>query len=139
MREAGGKLVAGSWKEQVKEAGCGAPRTLNALTTASPAGLDVQPLLPGTTIADPTLQADSVPFAANALGAMPQGCEQGGVTDTRFVAMEGSAPGVLPTTGQALHPWTELWTLQACAKRVQVQMRFTPDATGTGIASAPAP
>ena len=137
--DAAGRLIAGEWKEQIRESGCGADRLLNALTRAGPDGaLETQPLLPGSTIADPLLQQDSVRFAAGAMGGMPPGCDQGAVTDTRFVAVEGQPPGVPPLPSDPRRPWTEVWTLQACAKRAQVEMHFKPDATGTDIRANPA-
>ncbi len=137
--DAAGKVVAGTWREQVRESGCNADRVLNTITTAGPNGaLDTRPLLPGSTIADPQLQRDSVKYAAGAMGAMPTGCDQGGVLDTRFVGQEGQPPGAVPPANGPVRPWTEIWTLQACAKRAVVEMRFTPDATGTDIRATPA-
>jgi len=136
--DAAGKPIAGSWKESMTQTGCGAPRLLNALTTVQPDGkVVVGPLLPGTTIADPELQEDSVQYAAAGLGTMPPGCERGGVIDTTFVGVVGQPPGVSPKPGDTRKPWTERWTLQACAKHAVVGMRFTPDATGTGIEVRP--
>ena len=139
LTDAGGRLVAGEWKEQIRESGCGTERLLNALTRAGPDGaLETQPLLPGSTIADPRLQRDSVRFAAGAMGGMPPGCDGGAVTDTRFVGVDGQPAGVLPLPASPPRPWTEVWTLQACAKRAQVEMHFKPDATGTDIRANPA-
>jgi hypothetical protein len=67
------------------------------------------------------------------MGEMPAGCEQGGIIDTAFVAVDGQAPGVKPPPGPMLKPWTETWTLQACSKRALVTMHFTPSASGTEI------
>ncbi len=61
--------------------------------------MHTQALLPGNTITDPQLQQDSVPYAAGAMGQMPAGCEQGGVTDTRFVGLDGEPPGTQPQPG----------------------------------------
>lgn len=137
--DAKGVPVAGAWKESVTQAGCDATRVLNALTTVRANGtLDTRPLLPGTTITDLKLQQDSVQYAAAGMGEMPDGCEQGGIADTAFDGMDGQPPGAKPPPGAALRPWTETWTLQACGKRAQVRMRFTPDATGIGIQATPA-
>ena len=136
--DASGKLIGGAWKEQVRESGCGMDRTLNALTAVGPDGsLEVVPLLPGSTITDPKLQQDSVQYAAAGLGGLPPGCEQGGVVDTRFIGVDGQPPGGLPAPGSTPQPWTEVWTVQACAKRAEVRMRFTPDGTGTDIRVIP--
>ena len=132
--DAAGRLTAGAWKETVQQAGCGATRLLNALTTVQPDGtLQTQPLLPGTTITDPRLQQDSVQYAAAGMGEMPPGCDQGGVLDTRFVGLDGRPPGTQPTLGGPPMPWTEVWTLIACSKRADITMHFTPDPTGTDV------
>ncbi len=129
-----GKVTAGTWKESVQESGCGTTRLLNALTSVQPDGtLQTLPLLPGSTITDPRLQQDSVQYAAAGMGDMPPGCDEGGVLNTRFVGLDGQPPGTLPATGSPPKPWTEVWTLIACAKRAEVTMHFTPDATGTDI------
>lgn len=133
-----GKPVAGAWKEAITETGCGPARQLNALTVVQADGRLVSyPMLPGTTITDPELQHDSVQYAAAGMGAMPPGCDRGGVVDTSFVGVDGAPPGMRPEPGSDPKPWTERWTLQACSKRVVVGMKFTPDATGTGIEAIP--
>ena len=134
-----GKVVAGVWKEAIRAEGCGPPRLLNAMTQVLPDGtLQTTPLLPGTTIADPQLQRDSVQYAAAGMGAMPPGCNQGEVVDTRYIGLEGMPPGTQQPADAAPKPWTELWTLEACGKRAAVAMQFTPDATGTAIHAAAA-
>jgi hypothetical protein len=132
-----GQPVAGAWKESVNVTGCDTDRVMNALTTVMPNGvLKTRPLLPGTTIAGPQLQADSVEYAAAAMGDMPAGCEQGGIVDTAYARMDGEPDGAKPPPGAVMKPWTELWTLQACSKRAVVIMHFTPDGTGTEIQAA---
>ena len=137
--DAGGTVTGGAIKEAIRATGCGADRLLNALTVIEPDGsLHTEALLPGTTITDPQLQGDSVPYAAGAMGQMPAGCEQGGVVNTRFVGVDGETPGTRPTPGSPPRPWTEVWTLQACAKRADITIHFTPDQTGTEIRAEPA-
>ncbi len=129
-----GRPIAGAWKESMKETGCNAVRILNALTTVEADNtLETQALLPGTTITDPELQQDSVQYAAGAMGDLPPGCDQGGIIDTAFIGMDGEPPGTRPKPGSVAQPWTENWTLQACAKHAVVVMHFKPDATGTQI------
>ena len=133
-----GQITGGMIKESVRETGCGMDRLLNALTMFEPGGTsETQPLLPGTTITAPQLQHDSVPYAAGAMGPLPAGCEQGAVVNTRYVGLDGKPPGTLPVPGSAPQPWTEVWTLQACAKRADVTMHFKPDQTGTEIRADP--
>jgi hypothetical protein len=132
--DAKGQPIGGVWKESVNETGCDTTRVLNALTVVTPSGvLKTRPLLPGSTITDPQLQQDSVQYAAAGMGEMPPGCEQGGVVDTAFVGVDGEPAGTKPPAGDVLKPWSELWTLQACSKRTQVTMHFTPDPSGTEI------
>ena len=136
--DAKGQLVGGAIKEGVRETGCGAGRTLNAMTVFEPDGsAHTQALLPGTTIADPQLQQDSVPYAAGAMGQMPAGCAQGSVVNTRFVGLDGKPPGTHPAPGSQPAAWSEVWTLQACAKRADVTVHFKPDQTGTEIRADP--
>ena len=133
-----GSMTGGAIKEGMRVTGCGMDRLLNALTIIGPDGsLHTEALLPGTTITDPQLQQDSVPYAAGAMGAMPAGCEQGGVINTRFVGLDGEPPGTPPVAGGPPRAWTEIWTLQACARRADVTLHFTPDQTGTEIRAEP--
>ena len=137
--DSAGKVVQGAWKESIRASGCGPERLLNAMTQVEPSGtLRTTPLLPGTTIADPQLQKDSVQYAAAGMGSLPAGCNQGEVVDTRYIGLNGEPPGTRLAQGQAPRPWTELWTLAACGKMARVTMQFTPDATGTAIHATPA-
>ena len=134
-----GHITAGAWKETIQQTGCGTARLLNALTVVQPDGtLETQPLLPGSTITDPQLQQDSVQYAAAGMGPMPPGCDQGGVLNTRYLGQDGKPPGSLPAPGRPPLPWTEIWTLVACARQVDVVMHFTPDPTGTDVRADPA-
>jgi hypothetical protein len=135
--DAKGQPIGGMWKESVSETGCDSTRVLNALTMVGPNSvLRTRPLLPGSTITDPQLQEDSVQYAAAGMGEMPPGCDEGGVVDTAFVGVDGEPAGAKPPSGGILKPWTETWTLQACSKRAQVTMHFTPDPSGTEIQAA---
>ena len=137
--DAHGKLVSGAWKESLRETGCGNDRTINTLTAVGQNGTpQTQPLLPGDTISDPQLQRDSVQYAASGIGDMPAGCDQGAITNTRFVGLDGQPPGIRPVAGATPKPWTEIWSLKACSKAANVTMHFTPDATGTEIRADPA-
>ena len=137
--DASGKVVQGVWKESIRAEGCGPSRLLNAMTQVQPDGtLQTTPLLPGTTIADPQLQRDSVQYAAAGMGSMPPGCNQGEVVDTRYVGLDGRSPGTQQPVDASPRAWTELWTLEACGKRAAVTMQFTPDATGTAVHAAAA-
>lgn len=134
-----GQPTAGVWRESAIETGCRTQRVLNVLTMVEPGGrLASRPLLPGTTITDPQLQRDSVRYAAAGLGPLPPGCQQGAVTDTAYLGLDGQPPGTLPTAGAPIQPWNERWTLEACNKHVVVGMHFTPDPNGaTEIQATP--
>ncbi len=138
--DAAGKVIGGAWKEQVRESGCGSERLLNALTVASPDGaLETRPLLPGSTIADPQLQRRQRALRGGGHGRHARRLRAGRACWTRAMsAWRGSRPGPAPPRTARSRPWTEIWTLQACAKRVQVEMHFKPDATGTDIRANPA-
>ncbi len=134
-----GKVTAGAWKESLRETGCGNDRTINTLTVVGQGGTpQTQPLLPGSTIADPQLQRDSVRYAAGGMGEMPAGCDQGAVTNTRFMGVDGQPSGARPVLGVPPKPWTEVWSVKACSKAANVTMHFTPDDTGTEIRADPA-
>jgi hypothetical protein len=136
--DAANGIVAGAWKRSVVADGCGAKRVLNVIVRVSgPNSLSVTPALPGTTHADPVLQKDAVKIvvsaAATAPGAREPGeCHVGYVADTEFIERE---TGVLP--GARGPSWRERWTLVSCTRRIEVPVRFIPDATGTSISAGP--
>jgi hypothetical protein len=132
-----GKVVAGAWKQLVDEQGCGARRLLNVVVIAqSSGGYAVLPLLPGTTHADPVLQRDALRFvvqaAATAPGAPTADCPRPYVADTEFLGQDATA-----AAGTKEPAWSERWTYVACTKRLEIPVRFLPDATGTTVSAGP--
>jgi hypothetical protein len=77
-------------------------------------------LAPGGTIADATLQQDVLQGVMTAtIGRVPARCKDVRVRDTRV------------TSATALsQPWTEVWTLAACGKPIDVEVAFTPSPRG---------
>jgi hypothetical protein len=131
--DATGAVDGGAWKQVVREEGCGASRTLNVLAYVPRArSLATTPLLPGTTHADPQLQADGARYAVAAAGLPEKNCEIGYIADTGFLRRDEAAPN-----GGRGRPWTELWTLVSCSGTTQVAMHFMPDSTGTTIGAGP--
>jgi hypothetical protein len=132
----GGKLVDGAWKQVVDEEGCGVRRILNVLVFAQGQSASVEPLLPGTTRADPILQRDAVKFAVQAAATVSEGrevnCQIGYVADTEFIEQES-----VTLEGAKGPSWRELWTLVSCAHKMQIPVHFIPDSTGTSISAGP--
>jgi len=137
--DSSGLAVAGAWIEAVNEQGCGATRVLNVLAwIRDKKSLTSGALLPGTTRTEPVLQRDGAvsAFQAAYLAALAAGeakdCKTSFVADTEFIDQER-----VTAAGAKNSPWREMWTVITCTKRMQVPMRFTPDATGTAIYAGP--
>jgi hypothetical protein len=83
-------------------------------------GIRSAELAPGGTIADATLQRDVLQgVMAATIGRAPAKCKDVRVRDTRVT----SAAGVS-------QPWTEVWTLGACGRSIDVEVRFVPSPRG---------
>ncbi|MEE3627300.1 hypothetical protein UCD39_25505 [Nitrospirillum sp. BR 11752] len=135
--DAAGQLQTGIWRQQVTLAGCGVTRTLNVLGWKQAGqAIAMGALLPGGTHTDVLLQRDAIQQVDQLVkitpGATEEGCAREYVADTRFVDREA-----LPAPGGKSPPWREVWTLQTCTKRIEVPIRFIPDATGTTITAGP--
>jgi hypothetical protein len=134
--DAQGNPTHGAWKESFDYVGCDSRRRFNLITVVLPGkGAQVAPLLPGTTIADPRLQKDSILFAFTGTAALTHDCKEKLVVDTHFDAWTGDV--VKDAASPHARPWQETWTVWACGQAIDVPMHFTPDRTGTGIRSAP--
>jgi hypothetical protein len=90
------------------------------LLVSTKTGMKSAELAPGSTIADATLQQDVLPGVMTAtIGRVPARCKDVRVRDTRV------------TSATALsQPWTEVWTLAACGKPIDVEVAFTPSPRG---------
>ena len=83
-------------------------------------GMRSAELAPGGTIADATLQRDVLQgVMAATIGRVPARCKDVQVRDTRVT----SATGVS-------QPWTEVWTLGACGRSLDVEVQFAPSPRG---------
>lgn len=133
----GRAFTRGAWKEFVDATSCGRRRTHNVLTAVRPDGaLQRSPMLPGSTRADIQLQGDAARMLYASLHAYAdKGCQpsQFFIDDTKFVSMD-SVPIPNAKAGPNARAWLEEWTALACGKAIPLQVRFTPDATGTGFA-----
>jgi hypothetical protein len=134
---ADGKPSKGSWKESVTSEGCGFTKILNVASAVGPDGTVKRlGLLPGSSHADPVLEQDARLQAFAAAGAMlPKDCKPVIITDTAFIAQEGT-PSAQVLPGRDPHPWREEWTLKGCGSTAIVTMHFIPDAKGTGFNAA---
>jgi hypothetical protein len=47
----------------------------------------------------------------------------------RSLDVDGSDSG--PTAGHRTRPWTEIWVFEACGPRFAVEMRFSPNGSGS--------
>jgi hypothetical protein len=90
------------------------------LLVSTKTGMKSAELAPGGTIADATLQQDVLQGVMTAtIGRVPARCKDIRVRDTRV------------TSATALsQPWTEVWTLAACGKPIDVEVAFTPSPRG---------
>ncbi len=119
-------INAGKWKQPIRFEGCGNNHMLNVVTTVNPDHtMQLQPILPGATELDYSLQKEAVKRAIAAVGERTQTCDKGYVADTVFVKIAGTAQ-----QGTNKAPWDEMWTLIYCDKKAEVLMHFIPDAKG---------
>ena len=90
------------------------------LLVSTKTGMKSVEVAPGGTIADATLQQDVLQGVMTAtIGRVPARCKDVRVRDTRV------------TSATALsQPWTEVWTLAACGKPIDVEVAFTPSPRG---------
>ena len=86
------------------------------LLVSTKTGMKSAELAPGGTIADATLQQDVLQGVMTAtIGRVPARCMDARVRNTRV------------TSATALsQPWTEVWTLAACGRSIDVEAAFTP-------------
>ena len=120
-----GGLVNATWVETVPGLACGEARRYRVLVIIRSGKASVISVLPGDSYASPQLQRDAqLPLAGAVVGVVLKGqkCPVD-VLDTNLV---GSAPTA------SKQPWSELWTVRACGKRMSVPIQFVPDAVGDG-------
>ena len=128
-----GRILAGAWKQTVSEKGCGASRVLNVFLYAEgPGSVATIPMLPGTTRTDMRLQHDAARYVAIAAHVPEANCGTAYVADTAFLTRESA-----PQPGAKDPAWQESWTIITCTHKIEVPIRFIPDATGTTVSTGP--
>jgi len=126
---ANGKLVSGNWREAVAVTGCGVQRSVPVETIAQRGEILFGIGLPGSTVTDKRLQADTLDKLLPIVRNLRPACADIMVTDTRFEGpFEEKVPGTRRTT-----PWRETWSVRICGEDLEVPVEFMPDATGTMI------
>jgi hypothetical protein len=122
---ADGGLVNATWVETVPGTACGQNRRYRVLVSIRDGHANVASLLPGESFASPQLELDAEqPMAKATAEFVPKGQKCGvDVLDTR---LEGPAPTA------SKQPWSEVWTVATCNRRLNVPIRFVPDAVGEG-------
>ena len=127
-----GSPRSGAWLEHVLVEGCDRSRQLNVLVAVQgPGSVAMNPMLPGTTRADPTLQKDATAYAFTAAAIAVTGCPSMYVAETRYLDVLPDPPIVPGKPG-----WSERWTIAHCATKTDVTLRFVPDTTGTSVLAA---
>jgi len=131
--DSSGTPISGRWRVVDRAEGCGESRTLSMeYYFATDGQMRRTGTLPGTTIADLSLQRDALRYATlGMVKLISSDCKDVMYTDTKFIGFVDAAP----VGGR--RPWTEEWTVRACGVTGIVTMHFTPDATGTGIRTSP--
>lgn len=143
--------VSGRWTERWTVDRCGVAVPYVVKFDRAPDGdLDVSmqreepgaaaPAVPGNTIADNTLQRDTLAFLSqrDLSEAGPEArCRTRKVVATELLApLEGSqVEGGRPVAGQ----WTERWTLDRCGATIRYVVRFKTTARGTTFIAEPQP
>jgi hypothetical protein len=122
---ADGGLVNATWVETAPGSACGQNRRYRVLVTIRAGKANVASLLPGESFASPTLEVDAVqPLAKATAEFVPKG--QKCAVDVLDTRLEGPAPTA------SKQPWNEVWTVATCNRRLNVPIRFVPDAVGDG-------
>lgn len=141
--------VDGAWKETWKVDGCDGSGLFNVLVVfGAPGKMQLAPLPPGLSLADPGLQRSAAIQAATAaikLGA--EGCKASRIIDTRFMNFEGEpasgdkdaaaeppkAEGKPTLAATPTRSWREEWMVDVCGVHVIAPLRFSPDLTGVSV------
>jgi hypothetical protein len=127
--DAAGRPLHGQWKESWTATGCGKSKIFNVETFARDNGaVSRLVLMPGTTQAPPGLQSDALLHAVTAAITPSGGCQDRTVLDTAFLGYDGAT-----AQGNAVRPWHEDWTVNACGTVSVVTVHFTPDSSPSGI------
>jgi hypothetical protein len=127
-----GYPTSGEWKQRFPVTGCGNDTILNFLFTATAQEkVDTVMGIPGETRADLILQRDARRYAVVGATLLAKSCQQFDIINSAFNGAEMPVKIDPVAQHQLPPPWSEAWTLQGCARRFTVGLRFTPSATGT--------
>lgn len=142
----GRKPIEGMWKETWKVDGCDGSGLFNVLVgIAGPGKMQLAPLPPGPSLADPLLQRSAAIQAATvAVKLGPADCKASRIIDTRVLPSEGKAAGgdkpapadpAKPDAapGTPTHSWKEEWLVDVCGVHIIAPLRFTPELTGVSV------
>jgi hypothetical protein len=132
LRVQDGQATAGLFRETATVRGCGMTRRISVLAFVREGGrIERLPLLPGTTLSDPVIQREAIPYAiSGAYAKIPDRCHDIQVRNTDFIGYD-------PTSLEGKKPWREVWTVDACKTSIAVDMLFRPDAEGTTVIARP--
>lgn len=125
---------AGAWIQRFPVSGCGNDTILNLhFFAGADEKINTVIGIPGTTIADLTLQRDGSRYA-NIGANLVVNCKAFDVKNTKFESFGLSKPP-LPDPGpnKPRRPWWETWTMIGCGHTINVPLDFVPDETGTRI------
>jgi hypothetical protein len=126
-----GKLKAAVWKESYAFSGCGNDSSLNFIFLVNNQGkIVVITALPGESRSSVVLQHDTLAnvFASLNIHTKTQ-CDNVIVINTLVGKIENKRlVRVDPNTVQAKTIWNEVWTADACGKKLLVPIEFIPDA-----------
>lgn len=132
--DASGEPISGEWRIISHMSGCSETRMLSVLYYFAADGTMKRiGLLPGTTIASPRLQVDSITYAVLAMHKlMPTpDCKDIVVANTEFAGFDKENAST-NTTGDT-HSSSEKWTMRTCGVTGVVTMHFVPNAKGMSI------
>jgi len=126
--------VDGIWQYRFDLVRCGHSTTYNTLVVSQKGAVprDV-PILPGKTIASPTLQMDTLQIVRSKVTMEAKvnknsQCEDFVVSDTSLVSVPQQAKD-----GGAGGRWEERWMARYCNETVPIPVCFNPNAKGTAI------
>ena len=134
--DSAGKPKSGKWKESYGFSGCGNTSILNFIfEVKSDQHIALTTALPGESRSAYVLQMDTLPNVQAAVRIkIKTPCDDLAVVDT-VVGRVNNQKVVRfdPATVLASKPWTEVWTVGACGRKLFVPIQFIPDATGTSF------
>lgn len=117
-----GKPMQGKWRARYSVDACGTVALRNVAMSVVPGGIAIEPLVPGETLTDTTLQADVLKsFEMAGRVAMPQCASEVVVRETKV--------RIYPQ--RATDRWQELWVGSMCGRDLGQAVEFLPTKGGT--------